>query len=1098
MFKLLRYFSFASFLIFTLITALIISFYQHISLHYLLLINEHKNILLTEQIIKRIEKELVSLDIIAHSNPEALAQNYLLLEYLKNSTSPFLNESIQLFQIYNNQGTILYSTQNNRIGKSFIQEIPNEVIEAQNVVGQFNKEIFKFNFFEGAGDKPMIDLFSVFIPVPHKNQITSTHYLNTENKETSKNIHPFPTFVIHIIDDISAPVSHVRNDNIRLISFIALTLFVLYIIFFVIARYVDKLFSFQLAEIKKHENILQKQSTYFSALNETAIGLLSRLDLEILFQQLTDNIVQLLGNVQVFVYQYDENKIKFKLTTELEKYYYNYVQKITKEVRNSGQSAFHIFNLENNQDNAIHVPEKLAILVLPIRSNPSNKNAQVAGVLGIVAFDELIPHLINEHNLKFIARLSQLFSIATDNAQLYQSLKKAYDELEQRVQERTIELTQANCQLKTYQEHLEDLVNHRTIDLQIVNKQLQEEIIQHKTTEQHLRKSEEKFKAVFENAAVGIGLVDIQGNYIRVNQKWADMLGYTIDELHQKRISDVALPEYSNIALNKLQELVDGKIANYSLEKQYIRKNGETFWGTVWVAPLYIENHLESTIGIIVDIDERKRSEQATKQAKEQAIQAHQEALAANQAKTIFLTNMSHELRTPLNGILGCTQILKLDKTLAKNQQERIDIIHRSGEHLLMLINDILDISKLETNRLFLNPQAFSLHEFLANLVDVFKLHALQKNINFHFNLNQHPNNTKQLDIIADKQRLRQILLNLLSNAIKFTKTGSVSLNVALLEEHCSFEVIDTGCGIAEQDLASIFKPFQQIGCKYYNGTGLGLPISQRLINMMGGNLQVESQLGQGSRFYFTVDFPRVKEEHLLEHITKHYVSYHWLDSTNQSKLSCLIIDADSQYRYDIETLLTPLEIIVIEAYNAQDGLEKANTIQPSLILLDLDLNLASLKKDATMFNYLQQLIFISNKSIIIICSIHHLLSQQQTEYLSVGCHAFLQKPINVNELLNVIAQKCQIRWLSSEDKHNLDNIPTIETKTPIENPETSQLQVLLTLVNSGKIKAILQLMDTLAQQNPCYIDFTKRVIELANNFDLKTLKEWLEQLLKN
>ncbi len=1098
MFKLLRYFSFASFLIFTLITVLIISFYQHISLHYLLLVNEHKNILLTEQIIKRIEKELISLDIVAHSNPEAIAQNYLLLDYLKSATSPFLNESIQLLQIYNSQGIILYSTQNNRIGKSFIQEIPSEVIEGQNAIGQFNKEIFKFDFFDGAEDKPIIDLFSIFIPIPHKDKIASSYYLNTENKETLENIHPFPTFIIHIVDDISAPISHVRSDNIRLISFIALTLFILYIIFFLIVRHVDKLFSFQLAEIKKHETILQKQSTYFSALNETAIGLLSRLDLEVLFQQLTDNIVQLLGNVQVFVYQYDENKIKFKLTTELEKYYYNYVQKITKEVRNSGQSAFHIFNLENNQDNAIHIPEKMAILVLPIRSNPSHKNAQIAGVLGIVAFDELIPQLINEHNLKFISRLSQLFSIATDNAQLYQSLKKAYDELEQRVQERTLELTQANCQLKTYQEHLEDLVNHRTVDLQVVNKQLQEEIIQHKTTEQHLRKSEEKFKAVFENAAVGIGLVDIQGNYIRVNQKWADMLGYTIEELYQKNISDIALPEYSNPTLDKLQALAEGKTANYSLEKQYIRKNGEIFWGTVWVAPLYIENHLESIIGIIVDIDERKRSEQATKQAKEQAIQAHQEALAANQAKTVFLTNMSHELRTPLNGILGCTQILKLDKTLASAQQERINIIHRSGEHLLMLINDILDISKLETNRLFLNPQPFSLHEFLANLVDIFKLRALQKNINFHFTLNQHPSNSKQLDIIADKQRLRQILLNLLSNAIKFTKTGSVSLNVSLLEVHCSFEVIDTGCGIAEQDLESIFKPFQQIGCKYYNGTGLGLPISQRLINMMGGNLQVESKVGCGSRFYFTVDFPRVKEEQLLEHVSKHYVGYHWLDASNQSKFSCLIIDADSQYRYDIETLLTPLEIIVIEAYNAQDGLEKANTIQPSLILLDLDLNLASLKEDVTMFNYLQRLIFLSNKSIIIICFTHHLLGQQQTEYLSIGCHAFLQKPINVNELFSVIAQKCQVYWLSSEDKHNLENILTVETRIYIETPEISQLQVLLTLVNSGKVKAILQLMDTLAQQNPRYTNFAKKVVELANRFDLKSLKEWLEQLLKN
>jgi signal transduction histidine kinase len=269
------------------------------------------------------------------------------------------------------------------------------------------------------------------------------------------------------------------------------------------------------------------------------------------------------------------------------------------------------------------------------------------------------------------------------------------------------------------------------------------------------------------------------------------------------------------------------------------------------------------TVAVYTDITELKKAESELARAMNEAREARAAAEKANRAKSEFLANMSHELRTPLNGILGYAQILKRDHGLTEKQQAGVDVIQRSGEHLLSLINDILDLSKIEAQKFEIHATSFHLPEFLQHIADLTRIRAEQAGLTFLYE----PIPPLPVGVQGDEKRLQQVLLNLLGNAIKFTEKGSVTLKVgyyytATGKKKLRFQVEDTGRGIPADKLEEIFLPFQQLHVpgQHVEGTGLGLAITKNLVQLMGGEIRAHSTPDRGSTFWVDLELPEVDE----------------------------------------------------------------------------------------------------------------------------------------------------------------------------------------------------------------------------------------------
>ncbi len=321
----------------------------------------------------------------------------------------------------------------------------------------------------------------------------------------------------------------------------------------------------------------------------------------------------------------------------------------------------------------------------------------------------------------------------------------------------------------------------------------------------------------------------------------------------------------------------------------------------------------------------------------------------ANHAKSEFLASMSHELRTPLNGILGYAQILQRSKTLADKERHGINVIHQCGSHLLTLINDVLDLAKIEARKLEFIPKAIHLPSFLQGVVEICRIRAEQKGIEFYYE----PDADLPMGIMADEKRLRQVLLNLLGNAIKFTDQGRVSLRVEQLaiapnrfpeqsldqspEQSTSlrFRVIDTGVGIAPKDVTKLFHAFEQVGeqGRKTEGTGLGLAISQQIVQLMGSQIRVNSQLLIGSEFFFEVALPLAQNwQQQQTAAVGNIIGY------VGRQCSILVVDDRWENRSVLLNLLEPLGFRVIEAEHGQAGLERIQQYCPDLVITDLSM----------------------------------------------------------------------------------------------------------------------------------------------------------------
>lgn len=368
-----------------------------------------------------------------------------------------------------------------------------------------------------------------------------------------------------------------------------------------------------------------------------------------------------------------------------------------------------------------------------------------------------------------------------------------------------------------------------------------------------LEEAKKQIESAFLYSASGMALIGINDNWLRVNQPFCNILGYTKEELTSKLFFSLLEKEFILDYILKFDELLSGKVESLQMENRLQHKSGALVWALLSISLLRDDRNLpEYYIIQMQDITKLKKIESDLINAKK----VLEEAL---QAKSNFFASMSHELKTPLQSILGYSELIEEEATNLGAKQISSDSrkIHRSGKTLLKLINDILDMAKLDANKMEVKPVLFELKSLLEELNDTIKpLLAANKNT-FTLLVSE-----EIKSIYQDIEKLRHILLNLLSNACKFTTGGNISLTISLsridYEEWIQFEVIDNGIGISNEDLSKIFNPFQQAldaNTRKYAGTGLGLTIAKQFANLLGGDLSVESEIGKGSRFIVILPF---------------------------------------------------------------------------------------------------------------------------------------------------------------------------------------------------------------------------------------------------
>lgn len=621
-----------------------------------------------------------------------------------------------------------------------------------------------------------------------------------------------------------------------------------------------------------------------------------------------------------------------------------------------------------------------------------------------------------------------------------------------------------------YSRTLETTVSKRT-------KELQQEIQDRELLEEKLRTSEEKIRALFEGMSDIVLVLEIETLNIDIiptnlSHQYApdiDPVSHTIEQFFQE--------ETAPVWVGKVRQALTSQT---TLNFDYSLTLGDSQeWFSASISP--ISNN--TAIWVARNISDRKRVEQQLEQAKDAAE-------VANRAKSTFLANMSHELRSPLNAILGFSQLMTRSQSLPPLQQEHLGIVTRSAEHLLTLINNILSLAKIEAGRTTLNEQNFDLYRLLDEVEDMFRIRAQDK----HLHLLCYSTSDVPRWIQADDVKLRQVLINLVGNAIKFTQEGHVIVRLSSVSPHLSsdnspsprpneykqttlhFEVEDTGVGIAPQEVENLFEPFVQthFGQQAQEGTGLGLPISRQFVELLGGNLTLESQIGQGTIFKFDIPV-YLSESSEIQSLqpTRRAIAL----EPNQPTYRILVVDDKWSNRQLLVQLLTPMGFEVREATNGREGIDIWQEWNPHLIWMDMRMPVLD-GYEATQ--YIKST--TKGQATAVIALTASTLEEERAVILSTGCDDFVRKPFRENEIFDTMHKHIGVCYIYDRP----DDRIAVSSKAETLNAGSLRTlpPELLEKLERGTILCDMEEIDSaIAQIQSCHTLMGDELANLAHNF---------------
>jgi len=574
----------------------------------------------------------------------------------------------------------------------------------------------------------------------------------------------------------------------------------------------------------------------------------------------------------------------------------------------------------------------------------------------------------------------------------------------------------AEEELRKHRDHLEDLVKQRTEELALLNQLVYGSLASTDVGAWWIDFKEKDTYHALDNTVQMLGNTPEKTgeNTYRLSQ-WAKSLADT----------KAAFPEHASVVdetMERFSGAISGKYKNYGAIYPVAGRDGSVKWfnARADVPSRDEQGRALLMTGTLIDITKLKQVEGELVEAKERAE-------SANRAKSIFLASMSHELRTPLNVVLGFSRLMKNDQGVPANQKENLDIIVKSGEHLLNLINNVLDISKIESGRVVLEKSEADLYQLLHELQSVMGVRAAEKGLSF--TLEQSP--TLPRHVALDAGKLRQVLINLIGNATKYTEHGGLKLraNVVSWESpqraRLRFEVEDSGPGIGEEDRQRIFFPFVQLGNRApaEAGTGLGLAISKQYVELMGGQIGVASEPGKGSVFHFEIPVAVLPAAEIPAKLGRGRVIGL---AAGQTRFRLLIAEDQRENRLLLRKLFEPLGFELREAVNGQEAVTLFEEWHPDLIWMDIRMPVMDGLEAA---RHIKAAEAGSHTKIIALTA--HALEEESKPILAAGCDDLVRKPYREQELFEVMARHLNLKYLYEEAGSQLSPVGSKPTIRP-------------------------------------------------------------------